>query len=275
MRNSDTYRSAMRVLAPFLFLSICSLPTMAASDLEFGRSWYDRRSEGALGLVADTRAIDRAIYFLHKALEHSTTQEEAGVLLLKSYYFKGEFATQEREDKQRVFGAGKALGEKLLEKFPNSPGLRLFYSANLGKWAEHSSVLAAAESRIPDKIRENAEQIIRIAPGFDQGAGYYLLGAIHFRAPYIPFLLSWPDNKKAITNLEKALEMDPESLGTRLILAQALLRAGEDETAIALLEDVTRRRPKKNHLLEDRTYIHKAQALLKAQGREQTTTLHP
>lgn len=266
MRDSYISSTAMRVLAPFLLLlTACFLPAMAASDLEFGRYWYDRRADGALGLVADPRAIDRAIYFLHQALEHGTSEEEAGVLLLKSYYFKGEFATREREDKQRVFGAGKALGEKLLEKFPNSPGLRLFYSANLGKWAEHSSMLAAAESRIPDRIREHAEEIIEIAPEFDQGAGYYLLGAIHFRAPYIPFLLSWPDNKKAITNLRKALEMDPDSLGTKLVLAQALLRAGDDPTAIALIEDVSRQTPKSNHLLEDRAYIHKAHTLLEEQ----------
>jgi hypothetical protein len=248
-----------------LLLFICGASAHEA-DLEFGQQWYERRADEANGLVADPRAIDRAIYFLHKALEHTTAGAETGVLLLKSYYFKGQFATQGKEQKRRVFGQGKALGEKLLERFPNSPGLRLFYAANLGKWAEHSGVLAAAESRIPDKIRENAEEIIRIAPDYDQGAGYYLLGAIHFRAPYIPFLLSWPDNRKAIANLKKALEMNADSLGTKLILAQALLRQNDREPAMALLEDVTRQTPKKSRLLEDRAYIQEAQALLNEQS---------
>jgi len=236
-----------------------------ASELEIGKRWYEQRSDQANGIVADPQAIDRAIYFLHKALEHSATAEEAGILLLKSYYFKGEFATRGSEEKRRVFGEARALGEQLLAKFPNSPGLRLFYSANLGKWAENSGVLAVAESGIPDTIRENAEAIIRIDPNYDRGAGYYLLGAIHFRAPYIPFLLSWPDNRQAIANLQKALEMDPESLGTKLVLAQALLRQGDRPAGITLLKDVSQQAPRTFRLIEDRAYIQEARSLLNQQ----------
>jgi tetratricopeptide (TPR) repeat protein len=271
MRYTHTKLNRISLSLLFLILVGYSFPAHA-SELEIGRQWYERRSERANGLVADPRAIDRAIYFLGKALEHRATEEEAGILLLKSYYFKGQFASQ-GEQKRKVFGEGKELGERLIRQFPNSPGLRLFYSANLGKWAECSGVLAAAQSRIPDTIRENAEEILKIDPNYDRGAGYYLLGAIYFKAPYIPFLLSWPDNKKAIANLKKALAMAPDSLGTKLILAQALLRQGDRHTAIAMFEDVARQTPKPTHLLEDRAYIHEAQTFLSEQRpAAQTTT---
>jgi len=261
-RNSAffTLNSIILILSCLAFA--CMTAGASTSELEIGKQWYERRSEHADGLVADPRPIDRAIYFLHKALEHRATAEEAGIFLLKSYYFKGEFATQGEEDKRRVFDKARALGEHLLDRFPNSPGLRLFYSANLGKWAENSGVLAVAESGIPDTIRENAEAIIRMDPDYDKGAGYYLLGAIHFRAPYIPFLLSWPDNRVAVANLEKALEMDPESLGAKLVLAQALLRQGDRQAGIRLLEDVSRETPREFRRLEDQAYIREAQSLL-------------
>lgn len=261
------------VLSGWLLLTILILSTSSyASELEIGKRWYERRAEEARGLETNPKAIDRAIYFLHQALEHRATEEEAGILLLKSYYFKGTFATRGKEQRQRVFARAKAVGEKLLKAYPDSPGLRLFYSANLGKWGEFSGIMAAAESGIADKIRENAEKIIDIDPNYGEGAGYYLLGTIHFRAPYIPFLLSWPDNEKALANLRKAHRMAPNSLGIKLVLAQVLHRQGDKAAAAALLEDVSRRSPQRGRVLEDRVYIHEAKGLLKDYRPEQTAT---
>jgi len=271
MRNTGASDSC--ILFGLLFLTLLASPVPAdASELDVGKRWYERRSEEANGLATNPTAIDRAIYFLHQALEHRATEEEAGILLLKSYYFKGKFATQGKEQKRLVFARAKELGERLLRKYPNSPGLRLFYSANLGMWGEYSGVLVAAEAGIADKIRENAEKILEIDASYGQGAGYYLLGAIHFRAPYIPFLLSWPDNKKAIANLRKAHGMAPDSLGIKLILAQALHRQGDKTAALALLEEVSHQTPKRFHLLEDRAYIQEARGLLEEQHTEQTAT---
>jgi hypothetical protein len=271
MQDTCTARSCIRFGLLFLTLLAYSISSHA-SELDIGKQWYERRAEEANGLETDSRAIDRAIYFLHKALEHRATEEEAGILLLKSYYFKGEFTTQGEEQKRLVFAGAKDLGERLLQKYPTSPGLRLFYSANLGKWGEYSGVLAAAESGIADKIRVNAEKILEIDPKYGQGAGYYLLGAIHFRAPYIPFLLSWPDNREAIVNLRKAHGMAPESLGIKLILAQALLRQGDQKVALSLLQEVSRQAPRRFRLLEDRAYIEEARGLLKEHRPEQTAT---
>lgn len=271
MQNTRAAYSCFRFGLLFAILLASSIWSHA-SELDIGKQWYERRSEEANGLETNSKAIDRAIYFLHKALEHRATEEEAGILLLKSYYFKGEFATRGEEQKRLVFAVAKELGERLLQKYPTSPGLRLFYSANLGKWGEHSGVLAAAESGIADKIRVNAEKILEIDPDYGQGAGYYLLGAIHFRAPYIPFLLSWPDNQKAIANLRKAHGMAPESLGIKLILAQALLRQGDRTVALALLEEVSRRTPQHFRLLEDRAYIEEARELLKEHRPKRTAT---
>jgi hypothetical protein len=271
MRNTRSTNSF--ILFGWLFVTLLAAASSShASELDFGKRWYERRSEEANGLETNPTAINRAIYFLHQALEHRATDEEAGILLLKSYYFKGNFATQGQEQKRLVFAQGKELGEKLLQRYPNSPGLRMFYSANLGKWGEYSGVLAAAESGIADTIRENAEKILEIDASYGQGAGYYLLGAIHFRAPYIPFLLPWPDNKKAIANLRKAHGMNPDSLGIKLMLAQALRRQGDNAAAFALLEEVSHQSPRRFRLLEDRAYIQEARGLLKEHRPEQTAT---
>lgn len=240
-----------------------------ASDLEQGKHWYDRRSEGASELRADAGPINRAIDYFVRALKDTAREEEAGIFLLKSYYFKGMFVATDELQKKQIFAEAKALGERLLQKYPESPAVRLYYSANLGKWGETVGIVMAAQSHIPDVIKAHAEEIIHLDPAYERGAGYYLLGSIHSRAPYIPFLLSWPDNSEGIRNLRVALSMNPDSLGVKLMLAKALLRYGENQQALALLTDVTSRSPGKDRLLEDRSMILEAGLLLHEHAAEQ------
>ncbi|GIS73564.1 MAG: hypothetical protein CM1200mP10_31410 [Candidatus Neomarinimicrobiota bacterium] len=63
-----------------------------------------------------------------------------------------------------------------------------------------------------------------------------MLGAVHFKSPYIPFFLSWPDNDKAITFLTKALTIGEETPNQKVYLAQALYRDGQKNRAIDILK---------------------------------------
>ena len=47
-------------------------------------------------------------------------------------------------------------------------------------------------------MRYHSKKIIEIDPYYENGAGYFLLGAVHYKAPYIPFILSWPNNNDAL-----------------------------------------------------------------------------
>ena len=57
-----------------------------------------------------------------------------------------------------------------------------------------------------DQMKLHAEKIIEMDSSYRNGGGYYLLGAVHYKSPYIPFLLSWPDNDDAIKFLSLAVE---------------------------------------------------------------------
>jgi len=243
------------------FVGFC----FAASDLEMGRSLYERRASGASGVKVQPAVIDEAIQYFQKALVQKPTGEEAAIYLLKSYLYKGQFASKDEDEEKETFATAKESGALLLAKYPNSAGVQFYSAANLGKWAEGKGVIAAARAGVADKLKEHAEKVIELDPNFEQGAGYYLLGIIHDKTPRIPLLLSWPDNEKAVTYLRKALALNPDRLSIEIALAEALLKT-EKQEALSLLRDLSRKKPLEKHLLEDRRDIVQAKSLLQENG---------
>ena len=68
------------------------------SSFQAGVSFYDARSENSNGLVANSIQIDQAINEFKKV---SQDQElDAGIYLLRCYYFKGKFVEQTEKNKK-------------------------------------------------------------------------------------------------------------------------------------------------------------------------------
>ncbi|MEO2184947.1 MAG: hypothetical protein ABGX30_00080, partial [bacterium] len=97
---------------------------------------------------------------------------------------------------------------------------------------------------------------------YEDGGGYFMLGAVHYKSPYIPFFLSWPDNDEAIKWLKKANETGEAKPVQKVYLAQALFKNKEKSSAISLLEAVTNMTPTKVESLADWEQIKKARILL-------------
>lgn len=244
------------------FVGFC----FAASDFQIGRGLYERRASGASDLKVQPAAIDQAIQHFQKALEQKPMGDEAAIYLLKSYLYKGQFTSKDEDEEKAIFAKAKESGARLLVQYPNSAGVQFYSAANLGKWAEGNGIIAAARAGVADKLKESAEKIIEIDPSYEQGAGYYLLGIIHYKTPRIPFILTWPDNEKAVTNLRKALELNPRRLSVRVALAEALLKTNKKQEALLLLRDISQTNPLENQLLEDRRDIVQAKSLLQEHG---------
>jgi tetratricopeptide (TPR) repeat protein len=87
---------------------------------------------------------------------------------------------------------------------------------------------------VADQMRSHSEKIIEIDPDYENGAGYFMLGAVHYKSPYIPFLLSWPNNAAAIKWLEMSYNTGEAKLAQGVYLSQALYKAGRYDEAIKL-----------------------------------------
>ena len=234
----------------------------AKAGINEGADFYTKRQDGSKGTLASTENIDKAIEQFSAALQSAETEKDAALYLLKSYYYKAEFAIQDKDEKKKIFNEGKALGEKYIEKFPNSVEFRYWYLVNLGSWAQVYGILTAAREGVSDLMRTHSEKIIELDSEYQNGGGYFMLGAVHFKSPYIPFILSWPDNDDAIKYLQLSVDTGKAEMNQKNYLAQALSKDRQDEKARALLEEVLNTKPGTTTLVEDLDDIEEARQLL-------------
>ena len=234
----------------------------AKAGMDEGVDFYSKRQDGSKGTLASTENIDKAIKQFSSALLSPQSEKDAALYLLKSYYYKAEFAVQDKEEKKNIFNEGKALGEKYIEKYPTSAEFRYWYLVNLGSWAQVYGILTAAREGVSDLMKTHSEKIIELDPEYQNGGGYFMLGAVHFKSPYIPFLLSWPDNDDAIKYLQLSVDTGNAEMNQKNFLAQALSKDGRDKKARALLEEVLNTEPSTATLVEDLDDIEEARQLL-------------
>lgn len=235
----------------FLLLIGISVNIFAQNSLEQGISYYKKRADGALGAKANTENIDRAIEMFRKGLKDPELEKEAAGYLLECYYFKGTFTGLNKDQQKEIFLTGKEFGETMMQKYPKDPAIINWYMACAGKWGLVYGKLTAAREGLADILKENCEKLIEIDANYNGGAGYRVYGALHYEAPYIPFILTWPDNDDAISLLRKAYAIDPTDPNTLLYLARALEKEGEEEEAKKLLQKAISQGPRANRLVED------------------------
>ena len=233
-----------------------------SSDFDNGISFYNARAENAIGTKAQAKNIDQAIRHFEKAIKIEALEEEAAVYLLKCYYYKGTYVLADEEDRKAEYNKGKALAEKMVAKYPNSAALRYWYLTCLGKWSEVYGILTAAKEGVADLMKEHSEKIIELDPMVEHGGGYFMLGAVHFKSPYIPFILSWPDNDDAIIWLLKAKITGHATPIQKNYLARALYKDGKEDEAIRLVKEVISTPPSPSDIVEERFEIEEAKTLL-------------
>ena len=232
------------------------------SELENGITAYNKRADGSDGIIAQSKNINRAIRHFERAMKIDALEEVAAVYLLRCYYYKGTFVLIDENARKAEYNKGKSLAEKMIAKYPNSAALRFRYLTCLGKWAEVYGIFAAAKEGVADLMKEHSEKIIELDPEYENGGGYFMLGAVHFKSPYIPFILSWPDNDDAIIWLRKAFQTGAAIPVQKTYLAKALYKDKQEEEAIRLVKEVISTPPDPEDLVEERFEIEEAKALL-------------
>ena len=108
----------MRKVFTYIFI-IFSFLTAEKGPFEKGVNFYNSRAEGAVGYNVKPINIENAIKQFKKVSQD--LELEAGVYLMRSYYFKGKFTVKTDDDKKEIFSKGKKIGEKLIKLFTNFP----------------------------------------------------------------------------------------------------------------------------------------------------------
>ena len=246
------------VLFSFMVVhGICS-----QNELEKGITYYNQRLEGSVKSSAKPEPITNAINNFQYALKNAATETDAALYLLKSYYFRGKYVHKDKEKQKFDFSKGKELGEKYVKNYPDSAPFQFWYLVNLGSWSEVYGIITAAREGVAEIMKEHSEKIISLDPEYENGGGYFMLGAVHFKSPYIPFLLSWPDNDDAIKYLTKAINVGEATPNQKIYLAQAMYKDGQKSYAINMLKEVSNMQPSVEETVRDWEQIELAEQLL-------------
>ncbi len=247
-----------RILS-LLFLFVIGV---SGTELDDGISAYQNRGTGSIGIRAESKYIDQAIQLLELASTVDMMEEEATLYLLRSYYYKGTFVLESEDARKAEYNKGKKLGEKMISKYPESADIRYWYLTCLGKWAEVYGILTAAKEGVAGQMKHHSEKMIELDDQVENGGGYFMLGAVHYKSPYIPLLLSWPDNDEAIRWLTKAVDTGRATPVQKNYLARALFKDGQKNEAIRLVKSVASTPPNPDFLVEERFEISEAKKLL-------------
>lgn len=258
--------------------------------IDVGDTHWDNRAKDGQGSHADPKEIDEAIEVYRQGMTRAPDDLAVRWRLMRALYFKGEYTTDSREEKKKIFQEGKAIGEEFLRQvrqkasqdtgkpldragpvalashFKNSPDVVagfLWSSANWGGWSLAFGKLQAVRQGAATKIRDLATAVIAMDQNFFDGGGYRILGRLHHQTPSVPFITGWASTKEAVSYLRKAVQIGPRNFLNRLYLAEALWDldgADSHKEAVKLVEELIHDTPGPKFLVEERRVQELARA---------------
>ncbi|MCB9186548.1 MAG: hypothetical protein H6601_07355 [Flavobacteriales bacterium] len=252
-------KNAFLLLASMMIISLSSF---AQGNFEEGLRWYNQRSSGAVGIRAKAEHIDKAIYHFNKALESNNRETETVIYLMKCYNFKGRFVMENQNEKRKTYQLAKELGDKYVPRNPLNKEMRFQYLAAIGQWGDSMGVLRAAKEGVVDMVKEQMEALIKLDPEFRNGIGERALAVLNLRVPKIPFILSWPDKKKALSMTNDVIRRYPNDIGNNFYHAEALAENGRNEEARNYLMKALSMSPSPDNFLEEKHFHFEAKKLL-------------
>lgn len=260
--------------------------------IEEGDHYWDLRAEPVAQSSGPISSyIDQAVNAYRQALDSEPNSLAARWRLMRAFFFKGEYLTEDKAEKRKIFDEGKAVGEEALRLIhleaskrtgqsmdragpvdlapvmkdsPDAIATFLWSSANWGQWALVYGKFQAVRQGAAMKIRDLAMAVSLMDPNYAEGGGYRVLGRLYHQTPYVPFITGWASIKEAVGFLRRAYQIGPRNSINRLYLAEALWDLNKDSRneAVKFLEDLIRDAPRPEFLVEDQAAQERARELL-------------
>jgi len=252
------------IIVCVLFLAF---PLTASTPITRADSLFEQRNKNfdKEKILADSSTINKTIHWYRQAVNENSAEQkyEAVWKLLRAFYFKATFTTDDKEYRQRLYHRAINFGEKYVDSYPNRVELHCWLGILWGYLGEVQGLLTSARQGVAGKVKNHAEKTIDLDADYLDAGGYRMLGLLHRKVPKIPLVLTWPSEKKALSYLERAYKMAPENLFNKLYLAQALAEQDQQERARKLLQEIINTDTVKHGIAADTMIKHQSQKLLK------------
>ena len=180
---------------------------------------------------------------------------ESAWKLARAQYWLGTNGLPEAERKAAL-EAGIAAGRQAVALSASKPDGHFWIAANMGALAESYGLRQGIRYR--GAIRSELETVLKLDPAFLDGSADRALGRWYYKVPG----LFGGDDRKSEQHLRKALTYNPQSVITRLFLAETLIELDRDAEARKELEAALAAPDDPQWLPEDRRFKQQAKQLL-------------
>jgi tetratricopeptide (TPR) repeat protein len=174
-------------------------------------------------------SAERAAEIWAERLAANPKDFESAWKLAKARYWLGTHGLPDTERKAAL-EAGIAAARAAVTIAPDKPEGHFWTAANMGALAESFGMRQGLKYR--GDIRRELETTLRLDPQFLQGSADRALGRWYYKVPG----LFGGSKTKSEEHLRKALAYNPQSVITRLFLAETLLDLDREEEARKELE---------------------------------------
>ena len=250
----------MPAIRSFLFAIGFLLPAMTSQAVTINRM---EKAEQFMGEIEEKRALEGYLDVLKEDPEHYEALWNASQL----YTVIGN-RQEDETDQKKFYNKAKGLARKALDRYPDKGHPYFVMAMTKGRMSK----LAGIRERIQlaHAMEEYIQHAVRLMP--DHAASWHLYGiwqsevANVSRAERIGARLisrGLPDgtNEKAEEFLEKAMELNSDSILIRLDLARHFIRSNQEDRAIPVLEQLLER-DLPITWKDDPNHLETAQALL-------------
>jgi len=197
----------------------------------------------------------RAAAIWASRLATNASDFEAAWKLARAKYWLGTNGLPETE-RRGALESGIEAATKAIALQPNRPEGHFWKAANMGALAESYGLRQGIKYR--GAIRDELEFVLTKDPAFLQGSADRALGRWYFKVP----ALFGGNKKKSEEHLRKALAYNPQSVITRLFLAETLMAMDRDAEARRELEAAIAAPEDPEWIPEDRVFKQQARVLL-------------
>jgi len=243
-------------------------------DIARLRSLYEHRADGFDGRWASPEPIAASVAAAEEALAADPQSLPLRIELLRSLYFEIDFVELSKGDRAALSERSIAVLEAGLEQIhgrsdfdgvkpedlaaeageiDGAGALHFWAAVHWGLFGQAKSAMAAVRQGVAKRVREHSEVAILLAPDYDAGGPYRILGRLHAIAPRVPLVTGWVRRQRAVELLEEAYRRDPTDPLNRLFLAEAWIDEVPERRAEAkaMLEALAAEEPRPDKLVED------------------------
>ena len=210
----------MGITHNIIFALLLAISFASANDyLHIADSCYAARALRANGDKADAKNAKIMKESYKKAMEDSTVLEQATEGYVKTLYFCFRFVQFDEKKRQLHLDTLMDASKSAYEKFPQNKEIAHVYASTLSMWGSERNVFSSIA---------------------------------HFVLPYVPLILSWPDEKLADKYLTMALEKNRKDIYNYYFLADLRYDQDRFDDAVELIVQGLDAGVRPGYILEDK-----------------------